>query len=112
MNARCQKLPLSAARCHSVHERRAAGELDDVETGTDPVFGLEVPRSVPGVPDELRVVSISDSGRLGAGRRGWLMVRRMADPSDTIERRVRRAVQHTILTNEWRTFAINRWLDD
>jgi len=24
---------------------------------------------------------------------------------------VRRAVQHTILTNEWRTWAINRWLD-
>lgn len=36
------------------------------------------------IPDELRVVSISDTGRLGAGRRGWLQVRRMADPSDTI----------------------------
>lgn len=36
------------------------------------------------IPDELRVVSISDSGRLGAGRRGWLKVRRMADPADTI----------------------------
>jgi pyrroloquinoline quinone (PQQ) biosynthesis protein C len=29
-----------------------------------------------------------------------------------VQRRVRRAVQHTILTNEWRTTAINRWLDD
>jgi pyrroloquinoline quinone (PQQ) biosynthesis protein C len=28
-----------------------------------------------------------------------------------IQRRVRQAVQHTILTNEWRTWAINRWLD-
>lgn len=28
-----------------------------------------------------------------------------------IQRRVRRAVQHTILTNEWRTYALNRWLD-
>ena len=28
-----------------------------------------------------------------------------------IQRRVRRAVQHTILTNEWRTWALNRWLD-
>lgn len=28
-----------------------------------------------------------------------------------IQRRVRRAVQHTILTNEWRTFALNRWLE-
>jgi pyrroloquinoline quinone (PQQ) biosynthesis protein C len=28
-----------------------------------------------------------------------------------VQQRVRRAVQHTILTNEWRTFALNRWLD-
>jgi len=28
-----------------------------------------------------------------------------------VQRRVRRAVRHTILTNEWRTFALNRWLD-
>jgi pyrroloquinoline quinone (PQQ) biosynthesis protein C len=28
-----------------------------------------------------------------------------------IQQRVRRAVQHTILTNEWRTHALNRWLD-
>ncbi len=28
-----------------------------------------------------------------------------------IQRRVRQAVQHTILTNEWRTYALNRWLD-
>lgn len=30
-----------------------AGKLDDVETITDPVFGLAVPVSVPGVPDEI-----------------------------------------------------------
>ena len=30
-----------------------AGQLDDVETVTDPVFGLAVPVSVPGVPDEI-----------------------------------------------------------
>ncbi len=29
----------------------------------------------------------------------------------SVQQRVRRAVQHTILTNEWRTWAINRWLD-
>jgi pyrroloquinoline quinone (PQQ) biosynthesis protein C len=28
-----------------------------------------------------------------------------------IQQRVRRAVQHVILTNEWRTWALNRWLD-
>lgn len=36
------------------------------------------------IPDELRVGCISDSGRLGAGRRGWLQVRRIAEPSDTL----------------------------
>ncbi|MCA9712427.1 MAG: Flp pilus assembly complex ATPase component TadA, partial [Myxococcales bacterium] len=36
------------------------------------------------IPDEVRVAVISDSGRLGAGRRGWLQVRRIADPSDTL----------------------------
>jgi len=30
-----------------------AGELDDVETRTDPVFGLAVPKAVDGVPEEL-----------------------------------------------------------
>jgi pyrroloquinoline quinone (PQQ) biosynthesis protein C len=28
-----------------------------------------------------------------------------------VQRRVRQAIHHTILTNEWRTRAINRWLD-
>src|SRR5215471_11003107 len=28
-----------------------------------------------------------------------------------VQRRVRQAVEHTILTNEWRTWALNRWLD-
>ncbi|QDZ19696.1 phosphoenolpyruvate carboxykinase [Chloropicon primus] len=30
-----------------------AGELDDADYVTDPVFGLEVPSSVPGVPDDV-----------------------------------------------------------
>ena len=29
-----------------------------------------------------------------------------------VQRRVRQAVEHTILTNEWRTRALNRWLDE
>ena len=29
-----------------------------------------------------------------------------------VQRRVRQAVEHTILTNEWRTHAINRWLEE
>ncbi|MBA4158121.1 MAG: phosphoenolpyruvate carboxykinase [Gemmatimonadetes bacterium] len=30
-----------------------AGELDDVETAPDPIFGVHVPARVPGVPDEV-----------------------------------------------------------
>ena len=29
-----------------------------------------------------------------------------------IQKRVRRAVRHTIITNEWRTYALNRWLEE
>src|SRR5215468_9712690 len=29
-----------------------------------------------------------------------------------VQRRVRQAVEHTILTNEWRTWALNRWLEE
>ena len=29
-----------------------------------------------------------------------------------VQRRVRQAVEHTIVTNEWRTGALNRWLDE
>lgn len=36
------------------------------------------------VPDEMRVVCISDTGRLGANRRSWVQVRRISDPSDTV----------------------------
>ena len=36
------------------------------------------------VPDELRVVCISDTGQLGRSRSGWVQVRRIADPADTI----------------------------
>jgi hypothetical protein len=31
--------------------------------------------------------------------------------STSVQQRVRRAVQHTIRTNEMRTFALNRWLE-
>jgi pilus assembly protein CpaF len=36
------------------------------------------------VPDDMRVVCISDTGRLGANKRSWIQVRRVTDPSDTI----------------------------
>lgn len=36
------------------------------------------------IPDELRVACISDTGRLGGSRRGWIQVRRIADASDTV----------------------------
>jgi Flp pilus assembly CpaF family ATPase len=36
------------------------------------------------IPDELRVVCISDTGRLGASRTGWVQLRRMGDAADTI----------------------------
>ncbi len=36
------------------------------------------------VPDEMRVVSISDTGRLGSDRRSWIRVRRISDASDTV----------------------------
>lgn len=36
------------------------------------------------IPDELRVLCISDSGGLGDGHHGWVQVRRMADPADTV----------------------------
>jgi pyrroloquinoline quinone (PQQ) biosynthesis protein C len=40
-----------------------------------------------------------------------LELMRKACLTASIQRRVRRAVEHTILTNEWRTWALNRWLD-
>jgi pilus assembly protein CpaF len=36
------------------------------------------------VPDSLRVLCISDTGRLGASRKGWVQVRRIADPTDGV----------------------------
>lgn len=36
------------------------------------------------VPDDLRVVCISDTGQLGASQRSWIQVRRIADPADTV----------------------------
>ncbi len=36
------------------------------------------------VPDGMRVACISDTGRLGANRRGWIQVRRIEDRGDTL----------------------------
>lgn len=36
------------------------------------------------VPDDMRVVCISDTGRLGANKRSWIQVRRITDPADTV----------------------------
>jgi phosphoenolpyruvate carboxykinase (ATP) len=43
------QLPLTRRMVHAA----LAGELDEVETRTDPVFGLAVPKAVEGVPSEL-----------------------------------------------------------
>ena len=37
------------------------------------------------IPDSLRVACISDSGRLGSSRKGWVPVRRLIEPGDKIE---------------------------
>jgi pilus assembly protein CpaF len=37
------------------------------------------------IPDTLRVACISDSGRLGAIRKGWIAVRRLTDSGDKLE---------------------------
>ncbi len=36
------------------------------------------------IPEELRVLAISDTGTLGAGRNGWVQVRRIGDVADTV----------------------------
>lgn len=36
------------------------------------------------VPDDMRVVCISDTGRLGANKRSWVQVRRISDPADIV----------------------------
>jgi len=36
------------------------------------------------IPENLRVACISDTGRLGAGRKGWVQLRRMSDPADGV----------------------------
>lgn len=36
------------------------------------------------IPDELRVVCISDTGQLGRSRNGWIQVRRISDPADAL----------------------------
>jgi pilus assembly protein CpaF len=37
------------------------------------------------IPDHLRVACVSDTGRLGHGRRGWVQIRRLKDPGDTVD---------------------------
>ncbi|HET7790199.1 MAG TPA: phosphoenolpyruvate carboxykinase [Gemmatimonadales bacterium] len=46
-----QRMRLSHTR--TIVRAALAGKLDRVETTREPVFGLEVPRHVPGVPDEV-----------------------------------------------------------
>ncbi len=36
------------------------------------------------VPEDMRVVCISDTGRLGTNKRSWIQVRRITDPGDTV----------------------------
>ncbi|MBX7082169.1 MAG: FHA domain-containing protein [Nannocystaceae bacterium] len=36
------------------------------------------------IPEELRVLAISDTGTMGAGRSGWVQVRRIGDVADTV----------------------------
>jgi phosphoenolpyruvate carboxykinase (ATP) len=42
---------MKLAHTRTMVKAALAGELDDVETATEPVFGLHVPSRVPGVPD-------------------------------------------------------------
>ena len=44
---------MSLGHTRSMIKAALAGDLDHVETQTDPVFGLHVPVSVPGVPSEI-----------------------------------------------------------
>jgi Flp pilus assembly CpaF family ATPase len=37
------------------------------------------------IPDSLRVACISDSGRLGSNRKGWVQVRRLVEADDKVE---------------------------
>jgi phosphoenolpyruvate carboxykinase (ATP) len=48
-----QRIPLPLTR--RMVEAALAGELDRAETRRDPVFGLEVPHAVDGVPREILV---------------------------------------------------------
>jgi phosphoenolpyruvate carboxykinase (ATP) len=44
---------ISIAHTRAIVRAVVEGRLNDVETRTDPVFGLQVPVSVPGVPDSV-----------------------------------------------------------
>jgi phosphoenolpyruvate carboxykinase (ATP) len=46
-----ERMPIQATR--AMLSAALAGELEGVEYREDPVFGFQVPRSVPGVDDEL-----------------------------------------------------------
>jgi pyrroloquinoline quinone (PQQ) biosynthesis protein C len=45
------------------------------------------------------------------GDKALALMRRVCTTAH-VQRRVRQAVEHTIVTNEWRTWALNRWLDE
>ena len=45
------KLSYTRAIIDAIHD----GKLDNIDTITDPVFGVEVPTSVPGVPKEVLI---------------------------------------------------------
>ena len=45
------KLSYTRAIIDAIH----SGSLDEVDTVTDPVFGVEIPTEVPGVPSEVLI---------------------------------------------------------
>jgi phosphoenolpyruvate carboxykinase (ATP) len=48
---------MSIAHTRAIIDAIHAGALDNVETTDDPVFGLHIPRSVPGVPENVLIPS-------------------------------------------------------
>lgn len=81
---------------------RAAGMSGYAKTlyeGLDKHYGVKV--------QNLEVHAYAEAEH---GDKALELMQRVCITAD-VQRRVRRAVQHTILTNEWRTFALNRWLE-
>jgi phosphoenolpyruvate carboxykinase (ATP) len=44
---------MSIAYTRAIVSAALSGELDDVETFEDPIFGLHIPRHVPDIPDDV-----------------------------------------------------------